>query len=138
MALGIVPLAASYVELQSIFSSVWLGVVYHMFSFLIVAFVLVLVIVAQISVFSTYYQLSRLNYHWWWRSFLVSASYGAWLMLYCIFYYWFIVVKGFLGMVLFFGYMGLVCVSVSLMFGAAGFLASLAFVRIVFSSVKAD
>ncbi|KAG5472636.1 hypothetical protein LSCM4_01956 [Leishmania orientalis] len=139
MALGIVPLAASYVELQSIFSSVWLGVVYHMFSFLLAAFALVLVIVVQISVISTYCQLSRLNYHWWWRSFLVSASYGAWLMLYCIFYYWFIsIVKGFLGMVLFFGYMGLVCVSVSLMFGAVGFLASLAFVRIVFSSVKAD
>ncbi|AIO00272.1 endosomal integral membrane protein, putative [Leishmania panamensis] len=139
MAFGIVPLAASYVELQSIFSSVWLGTVYRMFSFLIVAFLLILVIVAQVSIFLTYYQLSLLNYHWWWRSFFASASYGAWMMLYCVVYYWFIsIVKGFLGMVLFFGYMGLVCVSVSLMFGAVGFLASLVFVRIMFASVKVD
>ncbi|CAC9511830.1 putative endosomal integral membrane protein [Leishmania infantum JPCM5] len=139
VALGIVPLAASYVELQSIFSSVWLGVAYRMFSFLLAAFVLVLVIVAQVSIFSTYNQLSLLNYHWWWRSFFVSASYGAWLMLYCVLYYWFIsVVKGFLGMILFFGYMGLACVTVALMFGAVGFLASLVFVRILFASVKAD
>ncbi|GET90620.1 hypothetical protein, conserved [Leishmania tarentolae] len=139
VAPGIVPLAASYVELQSIFSSMWLGVVYHMFSFLLAAFVLVLVIVAQVSVFSTYNQLSLLNHHWWWRSFFVSASYGAWLMLYCVFYYWFIsLVKGFFGMVLFFGYMGLVSVTVGLMFGAVGFLASLTFVRILFASVKGD
>ncbi|KAK7200635.1 endosomal integral membrane protein [Novymonas esmeraldas] len=139
IALGIVPLAASYVELQSIFSSVWLGVVYHMFSFLTAAFLLVLVIVAQVSVFSTYYQLNLLNYHWWWRSFFVSASYGVWLFVYCVFYYWCIsMVKGFLGMVLFFGYMGLVCIAVSLLFGAVGFMASLAFVRIVFASVKVD
>ncbi|TPP45608.1 Endomembrane protein 70 family protein [Leishmania donovani] len=139
VALGIVPLAASYVELQSIFSSVWLGVAYRMLSFLLAAFVLVLVIVAQVSIFSTYNQLSLLNYHWWWRSFFVSASYGAWLMLYCVLYYWFIsVVKGFLGMILFFGYMGLACVTVALMFGAVGFLASLVFVRILFASVKAD
>lgn len=136
---GIVPLAASYVELQSIFGSVWLGVTYRMFSFLLAAFVLVLVIVMQVSIFFTYNQLSLLNYHWWWRSFFVSASYGVWLMLYCVVYYWFIsVVKGFLGMVLFFGYMGLACVTVALMFGAVGFLASLVFVRILFVSVKAD
>ncbi|CAG9578160.1 putative endosomal integral membrane protein [Leishmania major strain Friedlin] len=139
VALGIVPLAASYVELQSIFSSVWLGVAYRMFSFLLAAFVLVLVIVAQVSIFSTYHQLSLLNYHWWWRSFFVSASYGVWLMLYCVLYYWLIsVVKGFLGMVLFFGYMGLACVTVALMFGAVGFLASLVFICILFASVKAD
>lgn len=139
VALGVVPLAASYVELQTIFSSVWLGAVYHMFSFLIVAFVLVLVIAAQMSILATYYQLNLLNYHWWWRSFFVGASYGAWLMVYCIFYYLFIsIVKGFLGTVLFFGYMSLVCVCVALIFGAAGFLASLTFVRIVYASVKLD
>ncbi|KAG5498546.1 hypothetical protein JKF63_02832 [Porcisia hertigi] len=139
LAFGVVPLAASYVELQSIFTSVWLGAMYHMFSFLIVAFVLVVIIVAQMSVFSTYFQLLFLNYRWWWRSFWVSASYGVWLMLYCIFYYMFFsVVEGFLGMMLFFVYMGLVCVAVSLMFGAVGFFASFIFVRIVFSNVKLD
>lgn len=138
-ALGVVPFAASYVELQSIFSSVWLGAGYHMFGFLTAAFGLVLVIVAQISIFSTYYQLNLLNYHWWWRSFAVSASYGLWLIAYCVFYYLFLsVVKGFWGMVLYFGYMALVSVMVSLIFGSIGFMASLTFVRIIYSSVKAD
>jgi transmembrane 9 superfamily member 2/4 len=139
VAFGVVPFAASYVELQSIFSSVWLGAGYHMFGFLTIAFGLIVAIVAQISIFSTYYQLNLLNYHWWWRAFFVSASYGVWLMAYCVLYYLFIsMVKGLWGMVLYFGYMALACVTVSLIFGAVGLMASFTFVRIVYSSVKAD
>ncbi|KPA83008.1 putative endosomal integral membrane protein [Leptomonas pyrrhocoris] len=136
---GVVPFVASYVELQSVFSSMWLGAGYHMFGFLTVAFGLTLAIVAQISILSTYYQLQLLNYHWAWRSFFVSASYGVWLMAYCTFYYLFIsVVKGFWGMLLYFGYMALACVTASLIFGAVGFVASLTFVRIAYSSIKGD
>ncbi|KPI83743.1 putative endosomal integral membrane protein [Leptomonas seymouri] len=139
VALGLVPFAASYVELRAIFGSMWLGAGYHMFGFLAAAFALIAAIVAQISIFSTYFQLSLLNYHWAWRSFFVSASYGVSLMAYCIFYYVFIsMVKGFWGAALYFGYLSLVCVLVSLMFGAVGFVASLVFVRIIYSSVKAD
>lgn len=136
---AIVPFGASYVELQSIFSSVWLGAGYHMFGFLTIALGLILTITAQFSIFSTYYQLSLLNYHWWWRSFFVSASYGVWLMAYCVFYYLFVsLVKGFWGAVLYFGYMTLACLITSLIFGAIGFVASLTFVRIVYSSIKVD
>ncbi|ESL08682.1 endosomal integral membrane protein [Trypanosoma rangeli SC58] len=136
---GLVPFAAAHVEITYIFGSVWHGTVYYMFGFLVVVYVLSMVIAAQTSVFSTYIQLNRLNYHWWWRSFLTSASYGVWIFLYSIFYYFYnSTLKGFLSAVLFFGYMGMVAYTLCLLSGAVGFLASFLFVRIIYSNVKVD
>lgn len=139
IALGLVPFAASYIELSYIFSSMWQGSMYYMFGFLLAVYVLMLVLVAQMSVFSTYYQLNLLDYHWWWRSFWVSSSYGVWLMAYCVYYYYFAsMVMGFLGTVLYYGYMTMVSVSLSVLFGSVGLLASFLFVRIIYSSLKVD
>lgn len=139
VALGIIPFALSYVELRYLFSSVWMGTVYHMFGFLTAAYLLLLVLVMQISVFTTYYQLSLLDHRWWWRSFLTSTSYGVWLFLYSIFYYLFVSeVAGFASMLLYFGYMLVGSVVVCLMFGAVGVLASFVFVRVAYASVKIE
>ncbi|PWU91609.1 hypothetical protein C4B63_42g220 [Trypanosoma cruzi] len=136
---GFVPFSASHVEVTYIFGSVWHGTVYYMFGFLLAAYVLVMVVVAQIAVFSTYIQLNRQNYHWWWRSFLTSASYGVWIFFYSVFYYFsYSTLKGFLSAVLFFGYMGMVAYTLCLLSGAVGFLASFAFVRVIYSNVKVE
>ncbi|RNF26181.1 putative endosomal integral membrane protein [Trypanosoma conorhini] len=136
---GLVPFAASQVEITYIFGSVWHGTVYYMFGFLLAVYALSMVIAAQTAVFSTYIQLNRLNYHWWWRSFLTSASYGVWIFIYSVFYYFYhSTLRGLLSAVLFFGYMGMVAYTLCLLSGAVGFLASFFFVRIIYSNVKVD
>ncbi|EKF37988.1 endosomal integral membrane protein, putative [Trypanosoma cruzi marinkellei] len=136
---GFVPFSASHVEVTYIFGSVWHGAVYYMFGFLLAVYVLVMVVAAQTAVLSTYIQLNRQNYHWWWRSFLTSASYGVWIFFYSIFYYFtYSTLKGFVSAVLFFGYMGMVAYTLCLLSGAVGFLASFAFVRVIYSNVKME
>ncbi|KEG08290.1 putative endosomal integral membrane protein [Trypanosoma grayi] len=136
---GIVPFAASHVEITYIFSSVWHGTVYYMFGFLLAVYILSMIIAAQTAVFSTYIQLNRLNYHWWWRSFLTSGSYGVWIFAYSIFYYFrYSTLKGIMSAVLFFGYMGMAAYTLSLLSGAIGFLVSFVFVKIIYSNVKVD
>ncbi|ORC91051.1 putative endosomal integral membrane protein [Trypanosoma theileri] len=136
---GLVPFAASHVEITYIFSSVWHGTVYYMFGFLTAVYVLSMIIAAQTAVFSTYIQLNRLNYHWWWRSFLTSASYGVWIFAYSVFYYFrYSTLKGFMSAMLFFGYMGMAAYTLCILSGAIGFIASFIFVNIIYSNVKVD
>ena len=49
--------------------------------FAMVAFILYIVIVAEVAVVQTYIQLCREDYRWWWRSFYVGASSGIYLFL---------------------------------------------------------
>ena len=52
-----------------------------MMVFVTLAFVLYVVIVAEVAAVQTYIQLCREDYRWWWRSFYVGASSGIYLFL---------------------------------------------------------
>ena len=52
-----------------------------MMVFVALAFVLYVVIVAEVATVQTYLQLCREDYRWWWRSFYVGASSGIYLLL---------------------------------------------------------
>lgn len=139
MVPGAVPFAASLIEISYIFLSVWKGNFYYMFGFLLAVFAMVIVLVAQISVFFTYHLLKQLNYHWWWYAYKIGSSYGVWLFLYSFFYYlFFSTVGGFSATLLYFSYMGMLCLGVSVMMGSVAFLSALFFVRLIYSSVKID
>ena len=128
---GVLPFGAAFIESVFILSSVWQGMffvltwttaphvhthlstgrVYYVFGFLALVFVILIVTCAEATIVMIYFQLTREDYNWWWRSFLTSGSYGVWLYLYCIFYYFTALdIQNFASSVLYFGYMFMVCV----------------------------
>ena len=84
---GILPFGAVFVELFFIVSSIWLHRFYYMFGFLALVVLILVITCAEISVVMTYFQLCNEDYHWWWRSFLVSACSALYVMLYGVYYY---------------------------------------------------
>merc|ERR1711988_1319652 len=106
------------IELFFILSSIWLHQFYHVFGFLLLVFVILVITCAEITIVLCYFQLCGEDYHWWWRSLLTSGSSAFYLFAYSAFYFFTkLDMTGFSAGALYFGYM--TCLSI-LFFLATG------------------
>ncbi|KAE8654998.1 P-loop containing nucleoside triphosphate hydrolases superfamily protein isoform 1 [Hibiscus syriacus] len=64
---GFFPFSATYIELYYILASVWGHRIYTIYSILFVAFIILLIVTAFITVALTYFQLVAEDHEWWWR-----------------------------------------------------------------------
>eukprot|EP00756_Hemistasia_phaeocysticola_P026946 Hpha_TRINITY_DN16092_c1_g2::TRINITY_DN16092_c1_g2_i1::g.117465::m.117465/K17086/TM9SF2_4; transmembrane 9 superfamily member 2/4 len=136
---GVLPFGAVFIELLFILSSLWQGRVYYVFGFLALVFCIAIVTCAEISVVIVYFQLCYEDHRWWWRSFFASAASGGHLFLYSVFYYFHtLTVTLWSSAVIYFGYMAMISMFFAICTGTIGFLASYAFVRYIYSSIKVD
>ncbi len=88
----------------------WGHRVYTLFGILSLAFGLLVLVTAFITVALTYFQLAIEDYRWWWRSFLSGASGGLFVYGYACFYFVYrSEMTGILQASFFFGYMLMVC-----------------------------
>jgi hypothetical protein len=136
---GFLPFSAIYVELHSIFASVWGHSVYTLFGILAIVFVLLIIVTCFVSVALTYVQLAYENYHWWWNSILSGASTGFFIYAYAAFFFHHrSFMSGTLQSAFFFGYAGCIAYAFSLMLGAVSFWTSKKFVHVIYGSIKVD
>eukprot|EP01118_Nematostelium_gracile_P009977 TRINITY_DN3389_c0_g1_i4.p1 TRINITY_DN3389_c0_g1~~TRINITY_DN3389_c0_g1_i4.p1 ORF type:complete len:602 (+),score=66.89 TRINITY_DN3389_c0_g1_i4:3-1808(+) len=99
------------------------------FGWLVIYFLVLLIVSAQVSILATRNQLSKENSIWWWRSFLSAGSSGFWMFLYCIF---FLLTKTRIESVviwIFLGYSVIISLGFFLLTGTMGFLATFLFVK---------
>lgn len=71
---GILPFGAVFVELFFILSSIWQHRFYYFFGFLSLAFLILLITCAEITLVLCYLHLCAEDYKWWWRSFFTGGS----------------------------------------------------------------
>ena len=134
---GILPFGAVFIELYFIMSSVWLHKFYYVFGFLFLVFNILILTCAEITIVLTYFQLCNEDYRWWWRSYLSAGSSALYLFLYSAFYYQSsLQIQNISMSILYFGYMAIASYVFFLLTGTIGFLASLLFVRKIYSSIK--
>jgi transmembrane 9 superfamily protein 2/4 len=136
---GMLPFGAAFIELVYILSSFWQGRVYYVFGFLALVYLILFITCAEVSVVMVYLQLCYEDYHWWWRSFLLSASAGFHLYLYSLYYLIKVLtIRQPTSIVLYLGYMGTISSLFGLVTGTFGFFAAWWFVRKIYSSIKID
>jgi len=83
-----------------------------------------------------YYHLCSKEYHSWWWQFCYSGAVSVWIFIYSGFWFRALETSILLTFVVYAGFMICVCLSVFLMMGFAGVVASLCFVRIIFAIAK--
>jgi len=136
---GILPFAAVSVELYFIMSALWLHHIYYIFGFLFVVLIILIATCAEISILLCYVQLCNEDYNWWWRSFFTSGSCAAYMMIYA---FWYNItelsLEGFVPVMIYFGYMSILSISVFLVTGTIGFFSCYWFNVKIYESIKVD
>lgn len=136
---GILPFGAVFIELYFILTAIWENQFYYLFGFLFLVFIILLISCSQISIVMVYFQLCGEDYHWWWRSFIVSGGSAIYILLYSLFYFATkLEITEFIPTLLYLGYTGLMVFSFWLLTGTIGFFAAYAFVRKIYAAVKID
>ena len=135
---GILPFGACFVEVFFILSSLWLGQYYYVFGFFMAVLFILLLTCAETAIVLTYFQLCSEDYHWWWRSFLIPGSTGLYVFLYSLLYFSRLEAHLAITYCLYFTYMGMIAVGVTLLTGCAGFFACHLFLVKIFGSIKVD
>lgn len=137
---GTLPFGTLFIELFFILSSIWLGRFYYVFGFLLVVFVLLVIVCAEVSVVLTYMHLCVEDWRWWWKAFYASGSVALYVFIYSINYLVFDLrsLSGPISAILYLGYSLIMAFAVMLVTGTIGFLVSFYFVHYLFSSVKID
>ncbi|XP_030529078.1 transmembrane 9 superfamily member 2-like [Rhodamnia argentea] len=136
---GFLPFSAIYIQLCSIFASLWGGNAYTLYSTMFVVFIILLITTSVITVALTHFQLAAEDHRWWWRSFFCGGSVGLYVYGFCFYYCnWRSDFSGFLQLSFFFGYMAWISYCIFLMCGSVGFYAALLYVRHIYSSIKSD
>eukprot|EP00051_Salpingoeca_urceolata_P028055 m.484708 g.484708 ORF g.484708 m.484708 type:complete len:633 (-) comp23517_c0_seq1:152-2050(-) len=136
---GLIPFGAVFIELFFIFSAIWGNQYYYLFGFLFIVFVILLLACAEIAVLMTYLQLCGEDYHWWWRSFLVSGGSSVYVFLYSAFYFSSqLEIEEFVSVLLYFGYTLLMVLTFWLLTGTIGFFSTFTFINVIYGSIKID
>jgi len=136
---GVLPFGACFIELFFIFSAIYENQFYYLFGFLFLVLVILAVSCSQISVVMVYFQLCAENYHWWWRSFVVSGGSAIYVLLYSIFYFYTkLDIDEFVPTLVYFSYTTMMVITFWLLTGTIGFYAAFFFIRKIYASVKID
>ncbi len=136
---GILPFASVCIELSFIMNALWINQIYYIVGFIAIVYFVFTLSCSTMSMVMCYCQLCNEDYKWWWKSFLNGASVGFYFFIYSL---WYLVVHlelvGFLSVVVYVSYMGLVCFAFALYCGGVSLLSSFWFCRKIYGAVKLD
>ncbi|XP_048762695.1 transmembrane 9 superfamily member 4-like isoform X1 [Ostrea edulis] len=136
---GILPFGAMFIELFFIFTAIWENQFYYLFGFLFLVFIILVISVSQISIVMVYFQLCGEDYHWWWKTFIVSGGSAVYVFAYSIFYFVTkLEITEFIPTLLYFGYTLLMVFTFWILTGTIGFYAAYFFIRKIYGAIKID
>jgi transmembrane 9 superfamily protein 2/4 len=136
---ALLPFGSVSIELFFVMSALWLHQLYYIMGFLMAVLLILVATTSMESMVMCYLQLCCEDHRWWWKSFMNGACIGIYLFLYSL---WFLGSKmsvvGVLTVVVYLTYMSMICLSVGLICGTAGYLSCFWFTKKIYGAVKAD
>lgn len=122
-------------EIDRIMLSCWTGSFYFTYSFQVLLLLVGFATSAFAAVVVTHFKFRREDYQWWWSSLTTAGAIGFYFFLFSIYYAANLNLSSFASLVIYFGYMLLVSMAMTCMFGSVGVLASLAFSIALYSGL---
>jgi len=136
---GILPFGAIFIELYFIMNSIWFNRIYYVFGFLALVFFILVLTCCEVTILMCYFHLCSEEYRWWWRSFFTSGCAALYVLLYSIIYYSYrLNMNDPVSFILYFSWTTVFSLLFFFVTGAVGFLASLWFVKKIYSAIKID
>ncbi|KPV71828.1 uncharacterized protein RHOBADRAFT_40167 [Rhodotorula graminis WP1] len=136
---GVLPFGAGFIEISQIARAIFGAKAYYAFGFLCLASALVGLTAALTTVLFAYFHLCAEDYRWHWRSFLAGAGSSVYIFLYGLLYWASkLHLPGFANKVLYLGYLALVSALSGIVTGTIGFVATFAFLRVIYTRIRVD
>jgi len=135
---GIVPFSAIIVELFYLMASIWRHYYYNLFGFMLISLGQLIVLSALISIIVVHHQLNKGDYHWWWKSFFISGSSSIYFILFSVYYFFSLGITRVTSILIYFGLMALICVTIFLISGSIGFILTFHYIKMIYSRIKID
>jgi transmembrane 9 superfamily member 2/4 len=136
---GVLPFGSVCIELFFIMSALWLHQIYYVMGFLLAVLLILAATCAEVAVVMTYLQLCVEDHRWWWKSFWNCATAGFYLYLYSL---WFLISRldlvGFLPVMVYLTYMGMISVCFGIFCGSVGVMTSFWFNTKIYGALKVD
>ena len=138
MISGLLQFGCIFIEVYFIMSAIWLHQVYYLFGFAFFVLTILCVACFELSIVITYFVLNSENYKWWWQSFLCGGAVAFYVFLYAVRFHAELDLDTPIASLLYFSSMVQVAFTIFLVTGSVGFLSSLWFTRLIYSSIKVD
>uniref|UniRef100_A0A7S1C7F8 Transmembrane 9 superfamily member n=1 Tax=Bicosoecida sp. CB-2014 TaxID=1486930 RepID=A0A7S1C7F8_9STRA len=139
LATGVLPFGSIFIEMYYVFTSFWNYKFYYVYGFMLLVYTILVIVIACVTIVSTYLLLNSEDWRWPWLSFLSAASTALYVFAYAVYYF---IAKtnmsGFLQTAFYFGYMGLFSLALAVLCGTIGFAAASTFVRRIYRNIKID
>ena len=133
---GFPPFFAVFVELFYIMDSLWKQNFYALSKYLLMSIVILIVTSSLIGILFTYLTLCKGDYRWWWKSFIVSASPGIYMIIFSLLYLFKMEFSQLTSVAIYLNFMILLSVIISLICGSSGLFLTFLFLHNIYSRIK--
>ena len=125
-----------FVELFYIMDSLWRQNIYSLNKYLLNSLIILIITSSEISILFTYFNLCKGDYRWWWKSFLVGASPGIYLIMFSIVYIYKMGLLQINSVIICFCFMILLSIIIILICGSCGLFFTFIFIKIIYSKIN--
>ena len=135
---GFIAFGTFFIELNYVMSSLWKHQIYFLATFLWISLILFVFICGEISIIVIFWNFCYGDYNWWWKSFIIGASPVIYFVLFSIYYFINLHLRGISAIVVYFGIMGLISSMSVFICGGTSVLITFIFVKFIYSKIKID
>ena len=133
---GFPPFFSIFVELFYIMDSIWKQDFYSLSKYSLLSIIILIIISSLIGILFTYLNLCKGNYKWWWKSFIVSATPSAYIIIFSIFYLLKLNFKKLTSVFIYLNFMILFSIIIALICGSSGLFFTFLFLKSIYSKIK--
>ena len=135
---GLICFGAIFYELNTVMNSLWKNEIYFFATFLWISFLIFLIINCEITILAIYWNLTKGDYKWWWKSFYIGGSPMIYLMFYSIYYLISLGITRISAVLIYFGIMYIIYFVGFIICGSLATLTSYFFLRKLYKQIKID
>ena len=133
---GFPPFFAVFVELFYIMDSLWKQNFYALSKYLLMSIIILIITSSLIGILFTYLTLCKGDYRWWWKSFIVAASPGIYIIIFSLLYLFKMEFSQLTSIAIYLNFMVLLSVIISLICGSSGLFLTFLFLHNIYSRIK--
>ena len=135
---GLICFGAIFFELNYIMNSLWKNETYFLATFLWISFFIFIIINGEITILVIYWNLTKGDYNWWWKSFFLGASPLIYLFLYSIYYLFTLKITRISAFIVYFVIMNLFYIIAFFICGSLSTIMSYYFLTKLYKHIKID